>query len=201
MSLDINPGRTALIIQDLQNDVVARGGAFEEAGTADHAEEQDVLANVSRLAHACRAAGVMVVHVWFVVDEGAPGVPDTCPLCGMVRDGGNRRGTWGAGPAEGVEPKDGDHVVEKMRMCAFEGTHLDQLLRSEGRDTIINTGALTNMAVEHTARTGADKGYRILMPDDGCSSFSAEWHRASIDHAIQNVATVTTVDEVISGIA
>ncbi len=57
------------------------------------------------------------------------------------------------------------------------------------------------MAVEHTARTGADKGYRILMPDDGCSSFSAEWHRASIDHAIQNVATVTTVDEVISGIA
>ena len=72
------------------------------------------------------------------------------------------RGTWGAAPVPGLEPKPGDLVVEKMRMSAWEGTRLETFLKSGGRDTIINTGAWTNMSVEHTARTGADKGYLIV---------------------------------------
>ena len=43
-------------------------------------------------------------------------------------------------------------------MSAWEGTRLETILRSAGRDMIIVTGAWTNMSIEHTARTGADKG-------------------------------------------
>jgi gluconolactonase len=60
------------------------------------------------------------------------------------------------------------------------------------RDTIINTGAWTNMSVEHTARVGADKGYVVVMPQDGCSTIDDSWQKASIDFAIRNVAKVTT---------
>ena len=60
------------------------------------------------------------------------------------------RGTWGAAPAEGLEPQEGDFVVEKMRMNAWEGTRLELLLRGLDRDTVIVTGAWTNMSVEHT---------------------------------------------------
>ena len=71
--LQIDPSRTALIIQDLQNDVIIENGAFADSGSPGHAVEQDVVANVQKLADACRAKGIPVIHVWYIVEEGAPG--------------------------------------------------------------------------------------------------------------------------------
>ena len=46
--------RCALIVQDLQNDVVIEGGAFAESGSPEHAKEQNVIENVKDLAAFCR---------------------------------------------------------------------------------------------------------------------------------------------------
>jgi len=190
--LKLDAKRCAMLIQDLQNDVMIEGGAFAETGSPQHAKEQNVVANVADLAAACRAKGVPVIHVWYVVEPGAPGLKLNAPLFQGVKDtNGLVRGTWGAAPADGLEPQDGDHVVEKMRMSAWQGTKLANLLDGLGRDTIIITGAWTNMSIEHTARTGADMGYSIVVPEDGCSTMNADWHNASINYALQNVSTVT----------
>ncbi len=101
------------------------------------------------------------------------------------------RGSWGAKPAKGLEPKPGDFVVEKMRMSGWQGTRLETLLAGLGVDTIVVTGAWTNMSIEHTARTGADKGFYVVVPEDCCSTMNADWHNASINYALQNVSTVT----------
>jgi gluconolactonase len=192
-SVSIDPSRAALIIQDLQNDVIIEGGAFAESGSPQHAKEQNVVENVRTLADACRRAGIPVLHVWYVVEEGAPGLKLNAPLFQGVKDGNALvRGTWGAAPAEGLEAQDGDFVVEKMRMSAWHDTRLETLLTGLGRDTVIVTGAWTNMSIEHTARTGADKGYTMFVVEDGCSTMNADWHRASIEYALQNVCTVTT---------
>ncbi len=120
---------------------------------------------------------------------GAAGVTLNAPLFrGLAEHKAVVRGTWGAAPVEGLEPDLGDFVVEKMRMSAWEGTRLETILKALHRDTIINTGAWTNMAIEHTARTGADKGYVIITPEDCCATMNADWHKASIDYAMQNVA-------------
>ena len=63
-----------------------------------------------------------------------------------------------------------------------------------------NTGAWTNMSVEHTARTGADKGFFMMVPEDCCSTMNADWHNASINFALQNVAVVTNADTVIQAL-
>lgn len=197
----LDASRCALIIQDLQNDVMIDGGAFAETGSPDHAREQNVVANVMRLADTCRAKGVPVLHVWYIVEEGAPGLKLNAPLFeGVVGTNGLVRGSWGAAPADGLEPQGDDLVVEKMRMSAWQGTRLESLLRGLGRDTVIVTGAWTNMSVEHTARTGADKGYYMVVPEDGCSTMNADWHNASINFALQNVSTVTDVDAVIAAL-
>ena len=126
-------------------------------------------------------------------DDGAPGLKQNAPLFQGVKDGNALvRGTWGAAPVDGLEPQAGDHVVEKMRMSAWQGTKLENLLAGLGRDTVLVTGAWTNMSIEHTARTGADKGYTMIVPEDGCSTMNAEWHNAAINFALQNVSTVTT---------
>ena len=85
-------------------------------------------------------------------------------------------------------------------MSAWEGTRLETILKATGRDMIINTGAWTNMSVEHTARTGADKGYFVVLPEDCCSTMNADWHNAAINYALQNVAVVTKADAVIAAL-
>ena len=188
----LDPKSTALIVQDMQNDVIIEGGAFAESGSPEHAKEQNAVANCRKLSDACRAKGVPVVHVHYVVEEGAPGLQLNAPLFNGVKDANALvRGTWGAAPADGLEPKDGDYVVEKTRMSGWQGTRLDNLFRALGVDTVVVTGAWTNMSIEHTARTGADMGYRMVVPEDCCSTMNADWHNASINYALQNVSTVT----------
>ena len=195
----LDPARCALIIQDMQNDVVSEGGAFAASGAPAHCRQQNAIENARRLADACRRRGVMVIHVWFIVEPGAPGVGANAPLFkGLAGANAVVRGTWGAAPVTGLERQPGDYLVEKMRMSAWEGTSLESILKSGGRDTVIITGAWTNMSVEHTARTGADKGYVMLVAEDGCSTVNADWHNAAINYALQNVSTVCKVDDVIA---
>jgi gluconolactonase len=196
--LALDPARCALIIQDMQNDVVMEGGAFAASGSPQHCREQNAIANARRLAERARALGIPVIHVWFLVPPGARGVTMNAPLFeGLAEANAMVEGTWGAEPVPGLEARPGDFVVPKTRMSAWEGTNLETILKAEGRDTIIETGAWTNMSIEHTARTGADKGYLMVIPEDACSTMNADWHRASIDFAMQNVAAVTTTDAVL----
>lgn len=198
----IDASRCALIIQDMQNDVVMEGGAFAASGSPEHCKAQNAIGNAARLADAARKHGIPVIHVWFVVEPGAPGVTMNAPLFeGLADAEALVRGSWGAAPVPGLEAKAGDHVVEKCRMSAWEGTRLETVLRALGRDVVIVTGAWTNMSIEHTARTGADKGYYMIVPEDACSTMNAEWHTASVNYALQNVAVVTDVDEVIAATA
>jgi gluconolactonase len=197
----LDPGRSALVIQDLQNDVIIEGGAFADSGAPAHAKSQNVVANVTDLASACRAAGVPVIHVWYIVEKGAPGLRLNAPLFqGVKETDALVRGTWGAAPAEGLEPQDGDHIVEKMRMNAFYATRLDILLRGLGVDNLIVTGAWTNMSIEHTARHGADAGYEVVVASDGTSTTGDEWQNAALNYAMTNVAKVATCAEIKSAL-
>ncbi len=194
--MEIDPKRTALIIQDLQNDVIIDGGAFAESGAPEHAKSQNVVENVKGLAAAARSVGMPVIHVWYIVEPGAAGLRLNAPLFEGVKEANALvRGTWGAAAADGLEPQEGDFVVEKMRMNGFYDTKLDILLRGLGVDTIVITGAWTNMSIEHTARHGADAGYRIVVCSDGTSTVNDEWQHAALNYALTNVATVGTCAE------
>jgi len=193
----IDPKAAALVIQDMQNDVIIDGGAFADSGAPAHAKSQNAVENVKRLAESCRGAGVPVIHIWYIVEEGAPGLKLNAPLFEGVK-GGNAlvRGSWGAAPAAGLEPQSGDHVVEKMRMNGFYDSRLDILLRGLGAETLIITGAWTNMSIEHTARHAADAGYRAVVASDGTSTLNDEWQHAALNYAMTNVATVGTCAEI-----
>ena len=196
MAIELDANTSALIIQDLQNDVITEGGAFADSGAPAHAKSQNVVANVASMAAAARAAGMAVIHVHFIVEPGAPGLKLNAPLFQSVKESNALvRGSWGAQAADGLEPQEGDLVVEKMRMNAFHDTHLDTILKGLGVDTIVITGAWTNFSVEHTARHGADAGYRAVVVTDGTSTINDEWHNAGLNYALENIAErVSTAD-------
>jgi len=192
------PSSTALIIQDMQNDVVLEGGAFEESGAPVHCKNQNTIANIASLARQCRAKGIPVIHVWFQVEAGCPELTLNAPLFTDVAESGALvKGSWGSKPVEELRPDPSDYVVVKSRMSPWGTTNLETILKARGIHTLINTGAWTNMSVEHTARTGADKGYAIISPEDACATMNEDWHRASMEYALQNVSTVTTTKTVL----
>jgi len=202
MALAIDPRSSALIVQDLQNDVIAEGGAFAESGAPAHAKSQNVVANVASLAQAARRAGMAVIHVHYVVEEGAPGLKLNAPLFQSVAEAKALvRGTWGAAPVEGLEPQADDLVVEKMRMNAFHDTRLDTLLKGLGAETVIIAGAWTNFSVEHTARHAADAGYRAVVLTDGTSTVDDEWQKAGVEYALQNIAERVSCADVAQALA
>ena len=95
--LKLDASRCALIVQDLQNDVMIEGGAFAESGSPGHAKEQNVVENVKALAASCREKGIPVIHVHYIVEEGAPELKLNAPLFEGVKESGALvRGTWGA---------------------------------------------------------------------------------------------------------
>jgi len=199
--LTLDPKTTAMIIQDLQNDVISEGGAFAGDGGYDHAKSQNVVENVARLAAAARSVGVPVIHVHYVVDPGAPGTKLNAGLYRAVKESNALvRGTWGAAAAPGVEPEEGDLVVEKMRTSAFYNTRLMTLLQGFGTEAVIVTGAWTHMSIEHTARYGADAGYRMIVISDACSSINDEWHNAGLNYALTAVGEVASLEEAIEAL-
>ncbi len=201
MPLTVNARRAALIIQDMQNDVIGEAGAFADTGAPAHAARQNVVANVARLAAAARQAGVPVIHIHYVVEPGAVGLRQNAPLFRGIKEGNALvRGSWGAAPVAGVEPVAGDHVIEKLRMNGFFGTRLDALLRGLDAETLIISGCYTNMSIEHTARHGADAGYGVVVVSDGTSTTSDEWQHAALNYAITNVGEVASVSEVIAAL-
>jgi gluconolactonase len=199
--LTLDPNTTAMIIQDLQNDVISEGGAFAGDGGYDHAKSQNVVENVARLAAAARSVGVPVIHVHYVVDPGAPGTKLNAGLYRAVKETNALvRGTWGAAAAPGVEPQESDLVVEKMRTSAFYNTRLMTLLQGFGTEAVIVTGAWTHMSIEHTARYGADAGYRMIVISDACSSINDEWHNAGLNYALTAVGEVASLEEAIEAL-
>ena len=195
--LKLDAKKTALIIQDLQNDVIMEDGAFADSGAPAHAKKQNVVANVMKLSDVFRQANSPVIHVHFIVEDGAPGLKRNAPLFdGLAEANAVVRGTWGAAPVDGLEVQDGDILVEKMRMNAFYDTKLDTILKGFGIEHVIVTGAWTNFSVEHTCRHGADAGYNMVVATDGTSTIDDEWQNAGINFALQNIAARATCAEI-----
>lgn len=195
----MDPRTSALLVVDLQNDTVGEQGAFADSGAAAFATRHGVIDNVRRLVDTARIVGVPVLFVWHV-DE--PGHVDSTHNAALFREiaeaDGLVRGTWGAAPVAGLEPADGEAVVEKQRMSAFNSTTLDTKLRGLGIRTIVVCGAWTNFAVEHTCRDGADHGYEVVLATDGTVTVSDEWQEAALSHALTKIAELRTVDELVS---
>jgi gluconolactonase len=197
----LEPRSTALLVVDLQNDTVGERGAFADSGAPAYAREHGVVENVMRLVEACRAAGIQVIHVWHVDERGHRDSKTNAELFRSIASADALvRGSWGSEPVPGLEPLDGDIVVEKQRMSSFNSTTLDTKLRGLGTRAVIVCGAWTNWAVEHTCRDAADHGYEAIVVTDGTATISEDYQRAALDYALTTVATRATVDEVIASL-
>jgi nicotinamidase-related amidase len=166
--LALDPARTALVLVDLMDRIIALPLAPHK-GT-------DVLAAGEELAAAFRSAGALVV----LVRVERPGVTEQPP---------------GSALAAGLLRR-GDLEIVKRTIGAFQGTELDARLREHGVTTLVFGGIATNLGVESTARAAGDLGYDLVFVEDAMAAFTAAEHEASVRLDFPRLGTVVSVGQV-----
>jgi nicotinamidase-related amidase len=74
-------------------------------------------------------------------------------------------------------------------------------LRNLGIKTLILGGVVTNRCVETTMRDGTDRGYRVILVDDGSATYSQEMQDATTLSLQGAYGFVRQTDEVLSLLA
>ena len=97
-----------------------------------------------------------------------------------------------------LEPCATDYYILKNRWSAFHQTFLDLALRTRGVNTIIISGASTDIGVTATIFAGRDMDYHMIVVRDACASvYGAEVHDVLMDRVFPRVCRVRATDEVL----
>jgi nicotinamidase-related amidase len=87
-------------------------------------------------------------------------------------------------------------VLDKHFYSPFHGTNLAQILRERGADSLVISGAETDMCVLAAVMDAIDLGYRVVLPIDALCSSSDEKHEALLslyrDRFSQQIETADT---------
>ena len=177
--------KSALLLLDLQNEMVAYEGKVGAHGLAAIVEERGVLVNARRCLEAARAAGIAVVHVRLGF---RPDYADCLSVAARI--GGlkaNRAaivGEFGTEFHPEVAPIDGEMVITKQCVNPFFNTGLMTWLMQNGIKRLYLGGVATHLVVESTARFADDAGFAPVVIEDICAAPNPALH----DHFITMIA-------------
>ena len=211
--LTLDPRTTALVIVDMQEYFLNPASPFSRAcerivpGVLGHFQERGrgvVEPSLRRLLDFFRAHGLRIVYT--TVASELPDGSDLMPIF-RQRNAVNRaavgdvaippRADAWARIVAALEPRPGELVVNKTTCGTFNSTGLDHALRSLGIASLVG-GVVTNVCVETTARDAADRGYEVVLLDDGCAAFSPEIHEATLLSFQGPFGRVRRTDEVLA---
>lgn len=181
--MKLDPGKTAVVMIEFQNDFTSEGGSLHEA-VKGVMEQTNMLNNAAETVKKAREMGATIIHapITFTDDYHELGAEPYGILKGVVDTKSFRKGTWGAEIVDVMQPQPEDIIVEGKRgLCAFASTNLDFILRSRGLQNVVLGGFLTNCCVESSMRTAYERGYNVITLTDCVAATSEEEHRVAIE--------------------
>ncbi len=190
-----DPAHTALLVIDMQNDFCAEDGYATVQLNKDLSPCRATVEPIMRTVEAARGAGVPVLWVRAHYDDSYIAAPmrarnqlmgATATCCA--------EGSWGA-DFFGVEPAEGEPVINKHRFNAFFETGLHERLQGMGIRSLVLTGVQTNICIESTYREAFSLGYFLAIPEDGVASHTLSSHEASMANFRFLFGEVTSSDE------
>jgi ureidoacrylate peracid hydrolase len=176
---DLVPGRTTLLLIDLQNDFLHEDGWYAQSGV-DISHMRRVLEPTRTLLEAARRGDVPVI--W--TRHGFRDATDAGPffeLRPFLRDGGLRRDTWGFEIYDELTPEDGDWLVEKSRLSAFYNTNLELVLRGLKAETVLITGVLTNQCVAATSKDAMFRDFKPIVVEECTGTTMPHLHEPALE--------------------
>ncbi len=185
--------RGALVVIDMQNDFCAPGGWTDRSGL-DFQRCRQAIPGVQRAISAARHHGMWVIWVYWsnrpdLRNLGAPTLysfkhkPDQTGIGQELANGAVlTEGSWGAEMVDELKAlMDPDDIhIEKVRMSGFYGTHLDQVLRTQGVSTLYLAGVNIDQCVTTTMEDAYFRDYNAVLLEDACATSSPDFCQQAV---------------------
>jgi nicotinamidase-related amidase len=192
--------RAALLLVDLQNEIIHPEGAYRRSGLAS-ADVQSLPTRLKPLCDAVRAAGGCIVSTHFTVLSGRGGeplIPEPIrrqrPFIGK---GHFVPGTWGHRLIDGLPNP--DFEIEKISYSAFYMTRLEWVLRQSGLETLLIAGLSTPSSISSTVRDAVLRDFRVIVIEDGCAAYEPGAHCSALSD-LAGIASLQSIRETIDSI-
>jgi ureidoacrylate peracid hydrolase len=179
--VEIDFSKTAILVVDMQNAFVRKGGYFDLIGI-DVSSTEKIIGPCKNIISAARVKGIKIVYLQMAY---SPDLSDTGPRdsplsrksrsLALIREHPELKdklcisGSWGGEIIEELKPEPGDIVVTKQKYDGFIGTNLDIILRTLGAKYLIFLGTATNICVESTLRRSFFLDYFPILVSDAVS--------------------------------
>jgi nicotinamidase-related amidase len=182
--------RPALIHIDLANAWTRPGNAFSCDGM------DVIIPGVQQLNTAAREKGIPIVYTTtaYAVTEGPNS--DMGLWHHKIPVEVLELGSDAVAIDERIAPEPGEHVIVKKHASAFFGTHLANMLKAAGVDTVIITGVTMAGCVRHTTEDAIGYGFRPIVVRECVGDRVAgvtEWNLFDIDAKFGDVEPLETV--------
>jgi nicotinamidase-related amidase len=200
------PGRTALVVVDMQRGFLDPGEAMEVPPA------REIVPVIQRLLGVFRAKRLPVVFTEFVYGESVPVLigslhpehrpaPPGSPRGFGLPSSSCLEGTASAETVPDLAPRPGEIVVRKRGYDAFSGTPLDDGLRARNVTSLVVTGTMTDICVLATVTAALHRQYRVTLVEDGVATLWPEIQRATLDIIGRAYGRVVTAKEVVDQIS
>ena len=211
--ITIDLKRTAVMVIDMQNAFVSKGGMFDLWGQYI-SRGQRIIEPIEKISETARNKGCKVIYTMAAFspdlrETGGPNSPGWYRNKNFInyrehpelRDKLTIRGTWGADILEELKPLEEDIVIQKQKYSAFFGTNLGIILRTYNIKFLIFTGVATNICVEATLRDAYYLDYFPILISDACANAGPPFTQdATIFNIKFNHGWVTTTEEFLKGL-
>lgn len=190
------PGRTALLLIDMQVDFASPQGGLGRDGM-NMAAPQAAVKQAEALTAAARQAGVACVFVRLITRQ----TDET----EFLQEWKTRRGSDGPALCRegspgaafvGPQPQGGELVFSKRRYNAFAGTGLDAALRGLGIDTLVVAGLTTECCIDSSVRDAFERDYHVYVVRDATACYQPELHEAALRALKLNCARLISAADV-----
>jgi nicotinamidase-related amidase len=209
---ELRPDRSALLIIDMQRGFLDPGAALEVP------QGRGIIPSLRRLIEACRHENVPVIFTEFVYSTAVPclrgdpfGVEHLPARPGDATGFGHPSSNCLIGPEARSGP-DSDAIVPELAprpdelvilghtYDKFYGTPLDLALRSRDVSDLIITGVVTDVCVNCTVLSAANRNYRVTVVTDGVATLWPELQDACFAIWRRKFARLRSTDQVIEEI-
>lgn len=205
----VEPGRTALLVIDMQH------GFLDEGASLALPNARALIPDIQRLIAASRSQGIPVVFTEYVYATNVPclrgdpfgpehlaaepnaptgfGYPSNNCLIGEGASGGAES----ASTVPELSPEAGELVIQGHTYDKFYGTPLDLALRSQNIDRLIFTGITTDVCVNSTLMAAANRNYRAIAVGECMAAIHDHIHEACLQIWQNKFARLATTAEVL----
>lgn len=200
-ALKLAPGKTALLVVDMQRGFLDAGEAMEVPPA------REIIPQIRALLDLFRGKGLPVLFTEFTYSERAPLlVGELHPehrraAPGSARGFGRPSSSCLEGEANlrvvpDLAPRPDEPVITKFHYDGFSGTLLDAALRARGVTHLVLTGTMTDICVLATVVGGMNREYRMTVVEDATATLWPEIQRATLDIIGRAYARVLTAKQV-----